>query len=434
MRKSIFISAIAVLSLVAANPAFAVNGNQVIGVGAYQEGMGGAVTAAPFDTTTMITNPAGITKIGGRTDFNFALFAPKRSVDYTSTGGGDTYGGSDLYLLPSIGVSAPISDDGSLYAGFAIAVVAGMGADFGPVDAGPLFGPGMGNLTSRQFSQMQFWKMAPTIAKKVNDKLSLALSVNVDYQQVQLQSTYSSAAGGGGLNAATAEGAMGYGFTVGALYDVNEMISIGATYISNQSMADMKYRLGAGAYTNIDPATGNGLRSKDGIYKMGLDFPQQYAIGIAVKPTSSLTITADYKWINFSSAYDKVKMKGKFDVFSGGAPTGATVDSATLNFGWQDVSVIAIGAQYKFGDVGWLRAGYNRGSSAVPDDKAFNNTALPAVAQDHYSIGGTLNIGQNWQGHLSYVNLVKNEVTDPTTGTKISLGGSSLQFGFSRRF
>jgi len=434
MRKSIFTIVIAVLSLVAANPAFAVNGNQVIGVGAYQEGMAGAVTAAPFDTTTMITNPAGITKIGGRTDFNFALFAPRRKVDYTATGGGETYGGSDLYLLPSIGISAPVGDDDSLYVGFAIAVVAGMGADFGPVSAGPLFGPGMGNLTSRQFSQMQFWKMAPTIAKKVNDKLSVALSLNVDYQQVQLQSTYSSAAAGtAGVNAPTAEGAMGYGFTVGALYDVSKMITIGVSYISNQSMGDMKYRLNSGAVALLDP-TGSGLLSTGGTYKMGLDFPQQFAVGVAVKPISSLTLTADYKWINLSAAYDNVDIKGDFAVLSGGLPTGATRDKATLNFGWEDVTVIAVGAQYQFGDIGWLRIGYNRGNSAVPDERAFTNAALPATAEDHYTVGGTVNIGKHWQGHLSYVNSPPNEITDPATKTKISLGGSSTQFGFSYRF
>lgn len=427
MRRFIFVVAIVALSLVGAGPALAVNGNQVIGVGAYGEGMGGAVTAAPFDTTTMLHNPAGITKIGGRTDFNFALFTPKREVDYSSTGGEATSGGSDLYMLPTIGISAPLGDSDSLFIGFTIGVVAGMGADFGPVNAGSLG-------TSRQFSQQQFWKMAPTIAKKVSDKFSLALSLNIDYQQVQLQSTYSSPAGTGGINAATAEGAMGFGFTFGALYDVNEMISFGASYSSTQSMADMKYRLGQGALTLLDPATGSGLVNTGGTYTMGLDFPQQYAFGIAVKPTSALTITADYKWINFSASYENVDMGGDFAVFAGGAPTGATTTSATLNFGWQDVSVIAIGAQYQIGDNAWIRAGYNRGDSAVPDEKAFTNTALPAVAQDHFSLGGTFNLGKNWQGSLSYVNLVKNEVTDPATGTKISLGGSSLQFGFSYRF
>jgi long-chain fatty acid transport protein len=332
-----------------------------------------------------------------------------------------------MYMLPAIGISAPLGDDDSLHIGFIIGVTAGMGADFGPMSAGV-----MG--TTRQFSQMQFWKMAPTIAKKINDQLSVALSINIDYQAVQLVSTYASEAGTGGINAATNEGTMGYGFTAGVLYDVNPMISIGASYSSTQSMGDMKFRLGAGALTLLDPATGSGLVNSGGTYTMGLDAPSQYAIGIAVRPTEALTITADYKMINFSESFDDVDMGGDYWVFAGGAPTGATTSNATLNFGWEDVSVIAVALQYQVNDGLWLRAGYNRGDSAVPEEKAFTNTALPAVAEDHYTVGASANLGSHWQGHLSYVSSPKNEVTDPATGTKISLGGSSAQFGFSYRF
>lgn len=408
-----------------AGSAFAVNGNQVMGVGAYQEGIGGAVTAAPFDSTTIITNPAGIVKVGDRFDFNAALFRPVREVDYSSTGGGSTKGGTDQYLLPSLGVTSDIGD--GYYVGFAMAVTAGMGADFGPLSAGALG-------TSRQFSQMQFWKMAPSIAKKINDRLSVGFALNIDYQQIQLQSTYSSARGTGGINATTADGAMGYGFTAGLTYEVTDSITIGATYISTQQMGDMKYRLPAGAVALLDPATGSGVVNSEGSFAMGMNFPQQYAVGVNFRVTDDLSISADYKILKMSEEYDQVDITGGFNVFAGGQPTGATTGSATLDFGWEDVNVIAIGAQYRVNDRLWVRAGYNHGNSAVPASKAFNNTAMPAVAEDHYSVGATVNVGERWQGHFSYVTQPVNEVTDPATGTKISLGGSSLQIGFSRLF
>jgi len=46
------------------------------------------------------------------------------------------------------------------------------------------------NPTWRLFSKMQFWKMTPTIAKKINDKLSIGGSLNIDYQEVQLQQLF----------------------------------------------------------------------------------------------------------------------------------------------------------------------------------------------------------------------------------------------------
>ncbi|MFW5909896.1 MAG: aromatic hydrocarbon degradation protein, partial [Thiohalospira sp.] len=48
--------------------ASATNGYQLIGAGAYQKGMGGAVTAAPQSAMTAISNPAGMAAIGKRAD------------------------------------------------------------------------------------------------------------------------------------------------------------------------------------------------------------------------------------------------------------------------------------------------------------------------------------------------------------------------------
>ncbi len=83
-QSSILITAL----LLVAVPALATNGHQMIGVGAIQKMMGGAVTAHPVDATTAISNPAGMAEIGERTDFHFEAFMPKRSVDFADRSGG----------------------------------------------------------------------------------------------------------------------------------------------------------------------------------------------------------------------------------------------------------------------------------------------------------------------------------------------------------
>ena len=429
-----FLTAFFLIAIIAPQ-AMAVNGSQMRGFGAYGEAMSGAVTAAPFDSTTMLTNPAGITRTGGRTDMYFGLFSPVRSVDYTAIGGEKDEGGSPTYLLPAIGMAGPVDEGSDFFIGMGMFVIAGMGADFGPLTGPAAFG----SPDVRLFSQMQFWKLTPPVAKKFNDKLSVGLSLNIDYQQIDLQQNFRTGAGTGGMDATNGAGAMGYGFTIGVLYDVMENLTIGVNYSSTQTMADMKYRLYQGKLAFLD-ALGNGLMNTNGEYAIGLDFPQQYAIGVAFRPMPAMLITADYKMITFSDSYDKVDLKGDFQSVAGGVPSGTIVaNSYELDFGWEDVSVMALGVQYQIGDDTWVRAGINHSNSAVPEERAFTNGALPAVAEDSFSIGASRNFGDNWQGHFSYTTLTENTVTakdDPQGGddTKISLGGSSLLAGITYRY
>ena len=88
----------ATFCLLTSTTTYATNGHQLSAVGAYQQGMGGATTAAPYDASTSITNPAGMAAIGNRTDFSFQMFFPHRELSFA--GGGETSGGSNYYLVP----------------------------------------------------------------------------------------------------------------------------------------------------------------------------------------------------------------------------------------------------------------------------------------------------------------------------------------------
>ena len=74
-------SAVAAIgALTVAGTAHATNGYQLIGIGAYQKGMGGAVTANPQSAMTAITNPAGIAAIGSRADVSMEWFHTEREA------------------------------------------------------------------------------------------------------------------------------------------------------------------------------------------------------------------------------------------------------------------------------------------------------------------------------------------------------------------
>ncbi|MCW8907889.1 MAG: long-chain fatty acid ABC transporter, partial [Sedimenticola sp.] len=59
--------------------ALATNGDQMLGVSATQWGMAGAHTAAPQDSATVLTNPAGLADLSMqefRADFGFGVLNP----------------------------------------------------------------------------------------------------------------------------------------------------------------------------------------------------------------------------------------------------------------------------------------------------------------------------------------------------------------------
>jgi long-chain fatty acid transport protein len=426
-----------------APPAFATNGHQLVAIGPYQAGMGGATTAAPYDSTTIIANPAGIALIAPRSDMSFEAFMPVRTADFTGSGGESDQGGSPLYLIPAVGVTGAV--DGTDWAvGAGLFLVSGMGVDYSTINSIPLGAQG-GDYTpwkANLYSQYQLWKVAPAVAKKINDSLTLGVALNMDYQQMALKMKYFDTKSPNymGVDLSRAAGAMGFGFSAGAIYKVNDMIQFGATYTSEQSFSDIEYRLSAGdvAFPN---GLGQVLVSGNDTYKLKMNFPQQVAVGAAITPTESLKITADYKWINFKSTQEKINLTGKYALVS--QTTGQVVGSTNampIAMGWDDVSVMAVGVEFKLAPGATLRAGYNHGNSPIKEEDVFNNMALPAIVEDHIGLGADFRLGSNWELDLAYIKALKKEVTGKgdmmgqTSGAKIALEGSSLTLAVSYNF
>ena len=96
MKKAIAL--VAAGSTLGLSPAvFATNGDQMLGVSATQWGRAGAVTAAPEDAGTIITNPAALADLDieeVRVDMGFGILNPPRKANGVDSD-------SDAYLIPS---------------------------------------------------------------------------------------------------------------------------------------------------------------------------------------------------------------------------------------------------------------------------------------------------------------------------------------------
>jgi long-chain fatty acid transport protein len=362
--------------------------------------------------------------IGSRTDFSFQGFFPKREMSF-DFGGGTTEGGSRFYLVPAIGWTAPVNTEGDLYFGGGMYGVSGMGVDYDTVSAPFAAGYVGVGAQAHIYSQYQFWKMAPTLAWK-SSTFAIGFALNLDYQALGFENYFTGPGGmygqWVGFDLSEMQGALGAGATIGVLYQPVPAFAVGLSYSSRQYFTDFKWRLSAG------DVIWDGLMSKDGTYTMNLDFPQQAAVGFAVRPFRTVLLTADAKWINYSDTYDVVKLKGDFTVV--GPTTGPDV---LLNFGWRDIWVYATAVQIDVTPNLSLRAGYNYSTSPIEREDVENNLAFPAIVKRQASGGFTYRLGRNWELTMAYMKALKEELIG-VSGTKISLEEDAGDIEISYRF
>ncbi|MDH4228176.1 MAG: outer membrane protein transport protein [Nitrospirota bacterium] len=424
MKRIVCVTALAAL-MGSAAPVWATNGYQLTGVGQMQKSMGGAVTAAPMDTMTAISNPAGMARVGQRADFSMEAFMPVRSVDFAAlnapgTLNTSTEGGSELYGIPSVGWVANAFGRDNYYFGGGMFATSGMGVDYEQITLQSAASSGLPNdITFNGYSSIAFWKMAPTLAWNQNDSTSIGLSLNVDYQSLTFReklgqvpfwdappgpSTITQRDVNFDLGRPTSQ--LGVGFTVGVLRDIGDTVTVGFNYASKQEFGDGEFRVGAG-----DLAIFNGAVGLPGVYKLGVDYPQQAAVGVAVKPSNRVLVDLDVKWINWSATHDQVSLKGPANSFDTNGDGIGDASATQLAFGWDNQVIYALGVQFVATEDLKLRAGFNYGKSPIGREDVMNNLIFPAIAEKHLMIGADYQLGEHWGIGGTFMKAFKNSVT-----------------------
>ena len=423
MKKLISILAVLSLLAVLSPTAFATNGTNLIGIGPISRSMGGVGIAAPQDAISAVfANPAGMCFgpycPSSQFDFAGTLFAPK--VEGKVTRGTTTLeasGHDNVYAIPAIGISAPLSEGAKPWRfGLSAYGVSGLGVDyrntaFDQQRAG--FPTGTSEVQGA-YTQLQIMKFAPAVAWQPLHNLSVGLAVHIDYSSLDLRN-------GSSFN-------YGLGAQLGLIYMPIDNLSLGFTYISPQNV-DHKRALAV-----KDPATGALVRSAD----LELESPQQIGFGAAYTFFDKLLVEVDAKWLNWGSA------KGYKD------------------FLWDDQWVVALGAQYEVIPKLYLRAGYNFGENPVqtrngwtpagsttvqgvtfPDPffEEFRLIGFPAVVEHHLTAGIGYEFSEKFSLNLGFMHAFEETISE--TGTDFSgqperiestLSETSLDFGLTWRF
>jgi long-chain fatty acid transport protein len=108
------------------------------------------------------------------------------------------------------------------------------------------------------------------------------------------------------------------------------------------------------------------------------DIPAAVTVGVAVDATPNLTLMLDYQYIFYSGV----------DAVSNPSTTAAPLGSDDgPGFGWHDVGVLKVGAEWRANEKWTLRAGYAYSENPIESTDVTLNILAPGVVQHHFTGG-----------------------------------------------
>lgn len=380
--------------------AFATNGYFMPGIGAKSMGMGGVGIAYAQDSLAAGANPAGIADVGTRVDVGISLFNPeRRSAVWDGPGGvagvfgfkGDSWSKNRHFLIPNMGMTMQWDDKFSI--GMAAIGAGGMNTTYET----NFFKTSSSASASRVVGVDLMQLLVPiTGSWRINDEHAIGASIVLARQRFAARGLEAFAlpafqvVTADDVNQFTNKGydySNGYGYRLGWRGKfLDERLTLGATYASRVEFGKFK--------------TYKGLFADAGEF----DIPDNYGIGIALKPIEDLTIAADIVRINFSSV-QSVGNRGpnKIDVPAMADSQYQTGQPAGMGFGWNDQIVYKIGVDWKVNNKWTVRAGYNTGKSPIPQDQLTFNLLAPATTEIHRMVGFTYNLDDESEVTMSFM-------------------------------
>lgn len=382
-----------VAACAAAFPVHATNGYFLPGFGTRSQGMGGVGIAYGRDTLSTAANPANAVNTGMRGDMGFAVFNPERSTrisnDPTTPATGFFSGNveSDMkyFIMPEMGFSMPLTEQ--VHVALAVVGNGGMNSTYRENFFSFFGNPPRDTPVGVDMMQL----LVPiSLAYKVNENHALGASLVLAETRfraygIEAFIPFNISSDNDHLTGLGYDYSYGAGVKLGWLGEfMDDKLTVGLTYASRTYMTKFdKYR---------------GMFAEQGDF----DIPENYGIGVAIKPVKNLVVAADVLRINYSDVAS-IGNPGP-GLYPGGGMSGVpALDAGVLcpdnpycmgndqgmGFGWEDMTVYKLGVQYGVNKRLLVRAGYNYGKSPIPNNQLTFNTLAPATVEKHYSVGFT---------------------------------------------
>ena len=339
------------------------------------------VAAGGHGLSSMFWNPATVTRFKGmKNDYNAALILPysKAKNQLFANGLSATLGGfSDN--SGNIGKTAVVPASYSSYqlteriwVGLSFTSPFGMKTENDPRALSALYG-----YKSKIFT----FNASPVVGLKLNDMVSLAAGVQINYMKGDL-----STARLGTLASRVKGDDWGLGFTLGVHFTPVEGTEIGIGYRSR-----VKHKL-EGTFFVASPLLGGPSTNRTTVKHT---LPDMATLSIRQRVTQDFTLMGTVEWTNWS-------LFKQFDV----QPV-AGYNPAPENYNWKDGWLFAIGGEYAVSDALTLRAGYAFENSPVPD--ATRGVRVPDNDRHWLSLGLTYEPNDWLKLHAAYTHIIAKD-------------------------
>lgn len=329
------------------------------------------------DPSTVYFNPAGMTKLKG-TQFQAAahLLVPNASLSDT----GSTYAGGATSMtgddggnpyeptpVPNAFLTHQINDN--FWAGVSVTAPFGLANHYG--------NNWFGRFDSIN-TELKVIDIQPSLAYKVNDKLSIAGGLNLQRSEARLSQAAYAGAGTEGISTLDGSESVAVGYNLGFILKPLPKTSFGVSYHSA-----IQHELEGTIKTE-----GTGVADFDVAGEAELNLPEIVKMGVAHELNDKLTLQGQATWFGWNEFHDITSVTNESFSILGGAITrnpGEMVSSITQ--GYQNTWTYSVGAEYKASDQWTVRGGMQFDETPTTDQ--YRTSRTPDGDRTWLSAGAT---------------------------------------------
>lgn len=343
-------------------------GHIMQGIGATNMSMGGAATAQPIDINGALQwNPAAISAFDKKIfSVNAGLFfsAPSLSSTVPTTDGpfsGVTKDARGASVMPALAMVWGNKTSKHTF-GVSAFGISGFGVTFPENNANAINMPQNAGGFGRIQSDYQLMQVGLTYAYKVSDQFSIGIQPTFNYSSLKLApNPIASPSATLGYPVSDKATALGYGAQLGIFYNSGKGIKLGASYKTPQKFGSFDFK---NTYLNGSAAPN---------VKFEMDYPAIVSAGIGYSK-NKIDAALDYRFVNYKNT-------------TGFKAKGWTNTAAVAGFGWDNISIISAGLQYKGVNKLPLRIGYTYSSNPISSQLAFFSTPATAIIKHAFQFG-----------------------------------------------
>jgi long-chain fatty acid transport protein len=355
--------------LIFATAGFSQAGHIMQGVGAVNMSMGGASTAQPLDISGALQwNPASISTFDSNIlKFDIGLFfsSPELFSTVPTPGGpfsGNTEDDRGVSPMPALAMVWGKEDSKHTFGASAFGI-SGFGVTFPESMTNPINNP-QPNGFGRVESDYMLLQVGFTWAYEISDQFSIGVEPTFNYAALELMPNPTANPGQSGYPSADKASTTGFGAQFGVFFDSGSGFKAGASYKTAQNFSEFDF----------DNSTGDNN-------KFDMDYPSILSFGLGYSK-GDVDLAVDYRMVDYENT-------------NGFEASGWTQTASVAGFGWENISILSAGIQYKGIDKLPLRVGYTYSSNPITEELAFFSVPATAIIKNAFQFGFSYEASEN---------------------------------------